>query len=336
MRTVVGVLRGGPSSEYEVSLKSGATVLEAFDKEKYEARDIFISRDGQWHVHGTPVLPERALRGVDVAFNVIHGEYGEDGQLQRILDAVGVPYTGSDAFASALAFNKQRTKDIVSKLGIQVAHGIVLDKENESGADLEQTALSIFRSFPHPAIVKPAIGGSSVGASIVHNFHALEPALHKAFTISPKILIEEYINGKEATVGVIDNFRGEKTYALMPIEIIPPKKHGFFSYDAKYSGETIERVPGNFTPEEKEELMMQAKIVHEGMGLSHYSRSDFIVSKRGIYFLEVNNAAGVGMTKESLFPKAIEAVGSKLSDFLGHVVELARQGRKRYSAAEQS
>jgi D-alanine-D-alanine ligase len=332
MRTVVGVLRGGPSSEYEVSLKSGATVLEALDKETYEARDLFIGRDGQWHLHGVPVLPERALRGVDVAFNVIHGEYGEDGQLQHILDATGVPYTGSDAFASSLAFNKHRTKEVVSQLGIKVPHSVLIDKEDAAHTDLEQTAFNLFRSFPHPAIVKPAIGGSSVGASVVHTFHDLEPALHKAFTVSPKILIEEFVRGKEATVGVIDGFRNEKTYALMPVEIIPPQKHGFFSYDAKYSGETIERVPGNFTQNEKDELMSQARAVHEAMGLMHYSRSDFIVSKRGIYFLEVNNAAGVGMTKESLFPKAIAAVGSKLSEFLGHVVELARKGRKSYPA----
>lgn len=331
MKSVVGVLRGGPSSEYEVSLKSGATVLEALDKEKYEARDIFIGRDGQWHLHGAPVLPEKALRGVDVAFNVIHGEYGEDGQLQRILEAVAVPYTGSDALASTMAFNKHSTKEIVSKLGIKTAHAVMLDKE-EMG-DAEQVAFELFRTFPHPAIVKPAIGGSSVGTTIVHNFHALEPALHKAFAISPKILIEEFIAGKEATVGVIDNFRGQKTYALMPVEIVPPKKHGFFSYDAKYSGETLERVPGNFSLEEKDELMTQARMVHEAMGLAHYSRSDFIVAKRGIYFLEVNNAAGVGMTRESLFPKAIAAVGATLTDFLSHIVELARRGQNRYPAS---
>ncbi len=331
MRTVVGVLRGGPSSEYEVSLKSGAAILEALDREKYEPRDIFIGRDGQWHVHGAPVLPEKALRGVDVAFNIVHGEYGEDGQLQRILDAVGVPYTGSDAFTSSMAFNKHNTKEVVSKLGIKTAHAVLIDKE--ATEDVEKAAFELFRSFPHPAIVKPAIGGSSVGATVVHNFHGLEPALHKAFEISPKILIEEFIRGKEATVGVIDNFRGEQTYALLPVEIIPPQKHGFFSYDAKYSGETIERVPGNFSSEEKEQLMWNARAVHEAMGMSHYSRSDFIVSKRGVYFLEVNNAAGCGMTKESLFPKAVAAVGATLTDFLSHIVELARKGQKRYSAS---
>ena len=111
MRTVVGVLRGGPSSEYDVSLRTGATVLRELDKDKYDARDIFISRDVAWHLHGIAVPPEKALFGVDVAWNAIHGEYGEDGRLHRVLDVLGVPYTGSGPAASKLAFNKQHTKD---------------------------------------------------------------------------------------------------------------------------------------------------------------------------------------------------------------------------------
>lgn len=324
MRTVVAVLRGGPSSEYEVSLKSGANVLTELNRDKYEPRDIFISRDGQWHLHGVPVQPEKALRGADVAFNVIHGHYGEDGQVQRVLETLAVPYTGSDALASAIAFNKHQTKELVSKLGVKVAHGLVVEPTD----DLEQTSFNIFRSFPHPAIVKPIAGGSSVGTTKVDSFHDLQSALEKAFAVSPKALVEEFIKGKEATVGVIDDFRGEKTYALMPIEIVPPPNHSFFSYEAKYSGESIERVPGHFSEKEKDELSRLAKAVHEGLSLSHYSRSDFIVSKRGIYFLEVNSAAAIGLTKESLLPKALHAVGSKLSEFLDHVVDLALKGKR--------
>ena len=130
-------------------------------------------------------------------------------------------------------------------------------------------------------------------------------------------------------MGVIDDFRGEKTYALLPIEIIPPPESAFFDYDAKYSGRTTERVPGNFTPAQKEELARIARAAHEALGLSHYSRTDFIVSPRGIYSLEINNAAAVGMTDESLFPKAIEAIGSKLPEFLDHVVTLARRDAAR-------
>ncbi len=326
MRTIVGVLRGGPSSEYDVSLKSGAAVLAALDADQYEPRDIFISRDGQWHLRGAPATPEKALQGVDVALNIIHGEYGEDGQVQRILDALGVPYSGSDAFTSAIAFNKHHTKELVSKVGVKVAHGVVVEQSD----NLERTAFELFRTFPHPAIVKPAIGGSSVGISLVDNYHALEGALQKAFAISPKVLVEEFIKGREATVGVIDHFRGEKTYALLPTEIIPPPTHSFFSAEVKYSGETQEICPGNFSADEKQRLMDAAKLVHEHLGLAHYSRSDFIVSKRGIYFLEINSAAAVGLTNESIFPKALRAVGSNLSEFLGHVVSLARGPKKGY------
>jgi D-alanine-D-alanine ligase len=325
MKTVVGVLRGGPSSEYEVSLKSGATVLQHLNRDKFEPRDLFIDRKGAWHLHGAPVSPAQALQGVDVLYNIIHGEYGEDGQLHRIIDTFSIPYVGSNMRSSILAFDKAKTKQEIKKIGIKTPRALLI-RERDIGSDIDAFAHDIFRSFPHPAIVKPAIGGSSVGMTKVEHFEALPFALKKALEISPEILIEEFVKGKEATVGVIDGFRGEKAYALMPIEIIPPKESAFFDYDAKYSGKTIERVPGNFSQKEKEELMDNARRAHEHLGASHYSRSDFIVSPRGIYFLELNNPSAIGMTQESLFPKAIEAVGLKLPDFLEHVIMLAKKG----------
>ncbi len=297
MRTVVAVLRGGPSNEYDVSLKTGASVLGALDKDKYEARDIFISRGGVWHLHGIEIHPERALRGVDVAFNAMHGEYGEDGAAQRLLDSLGVAYTGSGAHPSAVAFDKHRTREAVKNLGVKIAHGRVVD----NSGSVESLAHELFRSFPHPAIIKPVSGGSSIGIAVAENFHSLQWALECAFEISPQILVEEYIKGRDATVGVIDNFRNEKTYTTIP-------------------------VPVNFTEQEKNILTNTARAVHEGLGLAHYSRSDFIVSPRGIYFLEVNTLPG--LTTESLLPKALEAGGTKLSHFLDHVISLAR-GRKQ-------
>jgi D-alanine-D-alanine ligase len=329
MKSVVGVLRGGPSSEYEVSLKSGATVLAHLNQEKYEPRDLFIDRQGVWHVHGAPVSPERALRGVDVLINVIHGEYGEDGQLHRVIDAFATPYVGSRMHASMLAFDKARTKQELKKIGIKTPRALLIRKEDIQ--DLDEFAITLFRSFPHPAIVKPAIGGSSVGISKVEHYHALPHALERAFSVSPQVLIEEFVQGKEATVGVIDQFRNEEHYALMPVEIIPPAENAFFDYDAKYSGKSTERVPGNFTEGEKEELSRMAKAAHKHLGVLHYSRSDFIVSPRGIYFLEINNPAAVGMTSESLFPKAIEAVGLTLPNFLDHVITLARGSKTDYA-----
>ncbi len=320
MRTVVGVLRGGPSSEYEVSLKSGAAVLQALDSEKYEPRDLFVDRQGQWHKRGLAAVPERALVGVDVVFNTIHGEYGEDGSLHRVLDPLGVPYTGAGKLGSILSFNKQATREAVSKLGVKVPIGRVV----QAGDDIEALAQQLFRTFPHPAVVKPVIGGSSVGISVADSYHTLVEGLRNAVQISPTILIEERINGHEATVGVVDDFRGQKAYALMPVEIIPPKGK-FFDYKNKYNGQTIERVPGDFTDKEKQELERLSILVHQELGMRHYSRSDFIVSRRGIYFLEVNSAAAIGLTQESVLPKALRAVGSSLSQFLDHIISLVRR-----------
>jgi D-alanine-D-alanine ligase len=158
---------------------------------------------------------------------------------------------------------------------------------------------------------------------VADNFHALQHALERAFAVSPQALVEEFIKGREATVGVIDNFRNQKTYALMPVEIVPPAGHSFFSYDAKYGGQSLERCPGHFTDVEKQELERLAKLVHEALELKHYSRSDFIISRRGIYFLEVNTLPG--LTQESLLPKALHAVGASMSHFLDHVIALAHK-----------
>lgn len=318
-RVVVGVIRGGPSNEYEVSLKTGAAVLAEIDGTHYEPRDIFISKAGEWHLHGIPMPPERALRGVDVAFNATHGEYGEDGTLPRILETLGVLYTGSTPVPSALTFHKQKTKEAVSRLGVKVARGVVLEPSHDIEAELAR----VFRTLCMPAIVKPVIGGSSLGVSRAETFDDLLLSAQKAFAFSPKILVEEYIKGKEATVGVVEAFRGEPVYSLFPVEVIPPETCAFFDYEAKYSGKTIERCPGNFTGEEKKELARLGKVVHEALGLRHYSRSDFIVSPRGIYFLEVNTLPG--LTKESLFPKALSSIGVTLSDFIHHLIVLARK-----------
>jgi len=321
MRKVVGVLRGGPSREYEVSLKTGTSVLEHLNREQYEPRDIFIDRNGEWHVHGVAQQPERALKGVDVVFNALHGDYGEDGQVQRILEQLNVPYTGSGALSSALAYNKHHTKDAAKKLGVKVAHGKVLDRTD----NIEGLAQELFRSFPHPCIVKPVAGGSSIGVTVVDTYHGLEHALRHAFAHSSQALIEEYIVGREATVGVIDNFRSEDVYALMPIEIVLPVGARAYDHHTKYEGTPQFVMPAGFTDEQKAELIDAAKKVHAGLGLSHYSRSDFKVSKRGIYFLEIN--ALPDMFDGSEFTEMLHGIGSNRTHFIDHVIALAHNGR---------
>ncbi len=205
--------------------------------------------------------------------------------------------------------------------GLSVAPGIEVELSVINDADIRD----IFRTLPPPYVVKPVSGGSSVGMSIAHSIGELHDALMRAGEQSSNILIESMIRGREATCGIVDGFRGEKYYALMPIEIIPPPKASFFDYDAKYSGETQEICPGRFSREETAAIQDAARIAHEGLGARHYSRSDFIVTPKGkIYILETNTLPG--LTEESLVPKALTAAGCSLKDFLDHVIGQVTRG----------
>ncbi|HVU06246.1 MAG TPA: D-alanine--D-alanine ligase [Candidatus Paceibacterota bacterium] len=317
----VAVLRGGPSSEYDVSLRSGDTVLKHLP-DKYEGLDVFISKDGVWHVHGIEKSPADALKGVDVAFIALHGQYGEDGKIQRVLEHLGVPFTGSASFPSAVAMNKHLAKRALANLQGKVkfaAHKLLSREEV-----YEKGPHAIFREIILPSVVKPASAGSSVGVSIVKSYFDLESALAKALEHSDSVIIEEFIQGREATCGILDGFRGERHYALLPVEIVPPERSAFFDYDAKYGGASLEICPGNFDEATKRSIQEAAAAIHRELGLRHYSRSDFIVHpKRGVYFLEANTLPG--LTSESLLPKSVKAIGSDLPQFLDHVITLARE-----------
>lgn len=317
----VGVLRGGPSSEYSVSLETGRHVLQSLP-EKYHPHDIFISRDGVWHVSGFPKNPHEALNHIDVVFNALHGEFGEDGHVQRILDHFSIPYTGSGALASSVGMNKVLSKNIFRDHGLNVAHSMVAGSEDS----LEKLALNIFRTFPLPAMVKPVACGSSVGVTLAATLDSLVKGLALAFQYGREALIEEYIRGKEATCGVVESFRGQSVYALLPVEIRAPVVSPFFDYHAKYSGASEEICPGNFTETEKKEIQEAAVKAHQALRLRHYSRSDFIVTpRRGVYILESNTLPG--LTAESLLPKSLYAVGVSMPHFLDHLLTLALSGR---------
>ncbi|MFA6519944.1 MAG: D-alanine--D-alanine ligase [Candidatus Paceibacterota bacterium] len=317
MQTVVGVLRGGPSREHEVSLKTGAAILAALPEERYLARDIYIDRQGVWHDRGRSVAPERVLRQLDVALIGLHGEYGEDGEVQKLLELFGVPYAGANSFGSYLAMHKVMAKARAQEEGLLTPESYFVERVE----DTNDAAAEIIRSFHQPVIVKPVGWGSSVGISIVGGFAPVHDAIERLFADgAPGVLVEEFIRGREATVGVVEGLRGEALYSLPTIEIIPPEDD-FFSYDAKYSGKSREVCPGNFSRVAAEELQRAAKVMHRALGLRHYSRSDFIVTPKGIYYLETNTLPG--LTTESLMPKALASVGVTFPDFLSHLVNLA-------------
>ena len=317
----IGVLRGGPSSEYEVSLDTGKFVLQNLQNlsEEYEPVDVFVSKSGIWHEYGYEKPPERIMKKLDGVWNAMHGTYGEDGTLQRILEGLGVLYTGSGVLASSAGMNKILTKNLFNKFGIKTPSFIVINKEEP----LHNAVDKIFNEIPFPVVLKPANSGSSLGVSVSLNRSQLGDALHRAFTYSPNVIAEEFIQGREATCGVIDGFRGEDVYQLLPIEVILPKNRTFYDYRAKYEDKGKEYfAPGNFSEEERQKIKELASFIHTSLGLRHYSRSDFIVHpRRGVYVLEVNTLPA--LSQKSSFVKSLESVGSNIKEFLHHTLGLA-------------
>lgn len=291
----VGVLRGGPSSEYEVSLKTGHSVLNSLPAHKYQPLDILITKDGVWHMAGLPITPVEASRRVDVFFNALHGEYGEDGVVQRLLDKMLVPYTGSGAFASAMAMQKHQAKTYFKRHGVKTPLHVLAT----FGEDPSAKAREVFTKIGPPWIVKPADRGSAIGIFNVRLLGDLPGAIEQAFDYSPNIIIEEFIKGIGATCGVVENWHDQSHYAFAPV--------GFEG--------------ANFSDTETAKLKQLAVLAHRALDLKHYSEADFIVSTRGIYLLEVNTLPG--LTDQSLMPQALSAEGVAYSDFLDHIVGLA-------------
>ena len=310
----VAVIRGGLSEEYDVSLWTGATVLEFIDRTHFDPIDVIITRQGEWLCNGKVWLPEHIFQSVDVVFNALHGTYGEDGVVQRLMDRYGVPYTGSKAFSSAVAMNKVTTKKFLEQTGIPMAPHLHISRD--SLADTARIAEKIADMFGPQYVIKPTCSGSSSGTMMVKNPLMLSQAISDALSRYDEIMVEARIPGREVTCGVIERFRNENLYGLPPVEIVP--KGDFFDTQSKYDGMTEEICPARFSHETKREVIRLAKLVHQTLDLSQYSRSDFIIANDTIYFLEVNTLPGLSM--KSIFPKALTAVGAQYQDFITHLI----------------
>lgn len=315
----IAVLRGGPSEEYAVSMQSGEAVINALKNLQYSYKDIVITKKGEWLENGFVKTPESALETVDVVFVALHGQYGEDGQVQRILERKKIPFTGSRALPSAIAFNKELTKHTLRAYGVKMPRHRRVDISELDRLDEEIP--NIFSEVGNELFVKPLASGSSLGARYIPNETALKSALEELLQVHEQVLVEQFIRGREATVGILNNFRDQSVYALPVIEIIPPGGEPLFSNEDKYNGKTEEIVPGRFSYHEKAQLSEVASLVHKIINCNHYSRSDFIVRDGDVYFLEVNTLPG--LTGESLFPKAAAAVGLEFDYLVKHLLDTA-------------
>lgn len=318
MQTRVLVLRGGPSSEFEISLKTGFEVLKALKGDKYHGIDVVITKNGDWLYNGKKREPQEILHMGDVVFNALHGAYGEDGTVQRLLARYAVPHTGSGAYPSMISMHKGMAKDILNGTEhLKMPRHLIASKS--ALKDMEGTVISISNLVnANVFVLKPISGGSSIDTIKADGSIELARGLEELLGKYEQVLVEEYIKGREVTVGVIENFRGKDVYALPVVEIQTDTPDGLFSHEAKYSGKTKEIVPAPFATKTKKLLEQLARTVHQTLGLSHYSRTDFIVAKDGIYFLEVNSLPG--LTKESLMPLALQAVGCSYDDFIDHLL----------------
>ncbi len=314
----VAVLRGGPSAEYDVSLKSGGAVLKNLP-ESCSAQDIFISKNGVWHRDGMEKTPDKALVGIDIVFNTLRGDYGEDGKVQKILDRINIPYIGSDALGSSVASNKVLTKRILEQAGIKTPYYSIV----RAGDNLAEKVNYAFNHFLLPVIVKPATAGSSKGVTLVKSFLDLESAILQALQFSDSVIIEEFIKGREVVCGVIDGFRNDSHYVLIPHEIVHPKGKEIHDHESKTKKLSNSKVSDALTEAEKKDIQNLAKKVHDIMKLRHYSKIDMIASpRRGVFVLEANTQPS--LAEDDLFVSMLNSVGSNLTDFLDHLIVRSR------------
>lgn len=339
----VVVLAGGISTERDVSLSSGVMIYNALKKNGHQAilLDVYLGytgedtenifdkeedwagefgviseenpdieqikamrTDGEKNFFGPNVIA--ICQAADVVFMALHGENGENGKIQACFDLMGIRYTGTDYVSSALCMDKGIAKDIFAAYGIPTPKGIRLKKGER-----------INDSVPFPCIVKACCGGSSVGVSIAYSEQDYEAALQEAFRYDSEVVVEQYIKGREFSVGVMDG------KALPVIEIAPLT--GFYDYKNKYqAGSTVETCPAELSQEKTEEMQKLAETAFKALRLKNYGRMDFMMSEQGdIYCLEANTLPG--MTPTSLLPQEAAAVGLNFGDLCEKIMRIALQ-----------
>ncbi|MFA5411009.1 MAG: D-alanine--D-alanine ligase [Candidatus Omnitrophota bacterium] len=307
----IGVLMGGPSAERKISLKSGKAVYEALRQLGLEVSAIDIKTENIRE----NIRLLKAQR-IDCAFLALHGRFGEDGSMQGILDSLKIPYTGSGKSASRLAMDKVASRRILKAHGLTVPRYKVMERSSSSrNACAELSGIG----FSFPLVVKPAQQGSSIGLSIVDKKEKLKAALAAAFRFDERVLIEEYIAGREVTVGILHN------RALPVIEIVPKKR--FFDYEAKYTaGLTDYIVPAKLEEKIAGKIKAAALSAHRLLGCSGCSRVDMILSRDNlVYVLEVNTIPG--FTSTSLVPKAAKAIGIEFGQLCLKLIKSAYNGK---------
>jgi D-alanine-D-alanine ligase len=306
------VLAGGLSPERDVSLRSGRRVRDALDEAGVDA--TIADADAS-------LIPALLADPPDAVFPAIHGSYGEDGAIREILGLLNVPYVGSVASACRGAFDKPTAKALVAAAGISTPESVTLPREIFHDLGANAVIGRIIERLGLPLFVKPARGGSSLGASPVRTAADLPTAVVSCFAYGDTALIERFIDGTEITVGVVD--LGDGPQPLPPVEIVPGA--GAYDYTARYTaGQTEFYTPARLTDAAADAAAKAAACAHSALGLRDISRTDLIVSDSGdVYFLEVN--VSPGMTDTSTLPLALDAAGHEFGEACLTLLRLAAE-----------
>lgn len=357
MKKNVCVIFGGRSPEHDISLKSAHSVIDNLDSEKYNIYTVGITKDGQWYLYSGDsasmekdgwlndekelkkafISPDRAERALyvfdgegcekirlDVVFPVLHGENGEDGTIQGLLELSGIPYVGMGVLSSAAAMDKAYTKIIFKDAGIPQADWVCVRKR-EIAEDMARVCEEIEEKLGYPCFVKPCNTGSSVGVGKAHDRAELEAALFEAAKFDRKILVEEFIDGHEVECAVLGNDSIETSCVG---EIIPAVE--FYDFDAKYtSGTTVLKIPAEIPEETSDCIKKYAAKAFEALDGTGLTRADFFVryADGSVVINEVNTMPG--FTDISMYPKLMIAGGRSYAGLLDELITLAEKRSER-------
>ena len=313
---------GGYSSEAEISLKSGAVVSQNISKEIYNTYNVHILKN-KWvvvdnekieypinkHDFSTNINGNKIT--FDCVFNAIHGHPGEDGTILAYFDLIGLKHTSAPFYQMALTFNKRDTLSVVKQYGIKTAKSYYINKGDEINVD------TIIQKVGLPCFVKPNNAGSSFGISKAKTKEEIIPAIEKAYKEDSQILIEEFLDGPEISVGVL-NYKGQ--IKVLPMtEIVT--ENDFFDYEAKYLGKSKEITPAQISNEIHEKLEKVATQIYQLLDMSGFSRSEFILVNNEPYFLEMNTVPG--LTNASIIPQQAAEAGISLQELFHNAIEMA-------------
>lgn len=330
----LGLIYGGVSTEHEVSISSYESIIKNIDKDKYEITSFYISKDGTWFTDGKRTKDVfNSLKEMDCVFPILHGKNGEDGNIAGMLEIIGVSYVGCKTLSSAICMDKVITKKLLEKANISVAKYMFIKKLNDNFywvqdnydyvlLDKEILDLSVSTILNYPVVVKPSRSGSSVGVSVANDYLELENAINEASIYDEKILIEEFIDGKELEVAVLGN--NDLTVSnignIIPDEIV-------YSYNSKYKKNSKTVVLNTIEENLESKIKNIVLTTYKVLDCSGLARVDLFLIGNEVLVNEVNTMPG--FTSISMYPKLMESINISYTDLIDRLISLSMNDKNR-------